>query len=88
MSTAFLQHSARRHYAEILVYNAYDATDSTSGHHLLFRITFRVHTATRLLLGNPCLLVTGVHMRESAAVRHLIRGPSLLHGVFTMTSRK
>ena len=40
-------------YCGQIQYNAYDATDSTSGHHLLFRVTFRVNTTTRLYW-DPC----------------------------------
>jgi hypothetical protein len=43
-------------YCGILKYNAWDATDSTSGFGLLFRITFRVDTTTMLEWGKcPCM---------------------------------
>ncbi len=35
----------------MVVYNAWDATDSTSGRHLLMRITFRLHATTQLVWG-------------------------------------
>jgi len=43
----------------MVVYNAWDATDSTSGHHLLMRITYKLHAATQLVWGKCACLCPG-----------------------------
>lgn len=43
----------------MVVYNAWDATDSTSGHHLLMRITYTLHADTELLWGKCACLCPG-----------------------------
>ena len=43
----------------MVVYNAWDATDSTSGRHLLMRITFRLQATTQLVWGKCACMCPG-----------------------------